>query len=154
MKKIILLVLPFFFLVGCKDDDIADSKPLVMQVFECSFTNLKPEKHLKVSFECLERKKKDSGFELVCSEGNYISGEHKDNLIVVPKEVIEKSGEVFHCYINLFPYFPIGFNKAKQDAYVGTKLTYIMRIYKDEELLWEKKLEFPQKDYKTIKIEL
>ncbi len=150
---IILLVFPFFFLVGCEYNPEPDSLP-VEQVFECTLTNLKPEKHLKVSFECLERKKKDSGFSLVYSEGNYTSREHKYNLIVVPKEVIEKSGKVFHCYINLFPYFPIGFTRTEQDAYVGTKLTYIMRIYKDEELLLEKKLEFPKKDYDTIKIDL
>ncbi len=118
MKKIILLVLTFFFLAGCEYNPEPDSVP-VTQAFKCTFTNLKPEKHLKVSFECLERKKKDSGFS-----------------------------------IRLYPYFPIGFKKAEQDAYVGTKLTYIMRIYKDEELLLEKKLEFPKKDYEMIKIDL
>ncbi len=150
MKKIILLVLPFFFLVGCKDDDIADSKPLVTQMFECSFTNLKPEKHLKVSFECLGRKKEYSNFWLACAKRSYGSRENKDNLIVVPKEVIAESGRVFECHIHLYPY-PRQFSSGGSTT---EKLTYIMRIYKDEELLLEKKLEFPKKDYKTIKIDL
>ncbi len=146
MKKIILLVLPFFFLVGCKDDDIADYTPVV-QPFECTFTNLRPKQNLKISFECLEYTQYPAYFYLASSTSTYKA---KEGVILLPKEALTKAGEVFKCHIHLSPY-PREFSSRGSTT---EKLTYIMRIYKDEELLLEKKLVFPKKDYETIKIEL
>ncbi len=144
MKKIILLVLPFFFLVlGC-EEPVSDYTP-INQVFECTFTKVKPEKHLKISLKCLEHKENSSRFSFLSTVKSYTP---KEGVILVPKEELTGNGN--KCYINLAPY-PKEFSDLESTK---EKLTYILRIYKDEELLLEKKLKFPQKDYETIKIEL
>ncbi len=144
MKKIILLVLPFFFLVlGC-EEPISDYTP-INQVFECTFTKVKPEKYLKISLECLEHKENSSRFSFSSTVKNYAP---KEGVILVPKKELTGNGN--KCYINIAPY-PKEFSDLEATK---ERLTYILSIYKDEELLWEKKLEFPKKKYETIKIDL
>ncbi len=150
MKKIVLLLLPLFFL-GCEGSP--DSYP-VEEIFDCTFTNLHPKKYLRISFECLERKQKDAGFSLSIGAKTPYTSNNEDNVIIVPKKAIESNGNIFNCLIRLYPYFPISFSKEQQDNYVGTKLTYIMRIYKDEDVVYKKVLKYPKKEYSVIKIDL
>ncbi len=155
--KSLVFILACTFILGC--DGEPDSPP-VTQYFKCTFTNFTLAKNLTVSFDCLERKQKDSGFSLFMVSENYTSEHYSsnngrgDNSIIVPEEIIAKCGKIFTCNISLFPYFPTSFDKLQQNNYVGTKLTYMMRIYKDKELLYEKELKFPKKKYLPIKIEL
>ncbi len=100
MKKIILLVLPFFFLVlGC-EEPVADYTP-ILQVFACTFTKVKPEKYLKISLECLEHKENSSSFSFLSTVKGYAP---KEGVILVPKE--ELTGNSNKCYIQLAPYLP------------------------------------------------
>ncbi len=156
MKNLVFFI-ACVFILGCEGEPDA---PPVTQNFECTFTNLQPKKYLKFTFDCLERKKKDSAFGISLFDENYtfkysFDGREKgDNSVVIPKDILVKCGKVFICKILLYPYFPTFFNKQQQDDYVGTKLTYIMRIYKDEQLIYEKELKYPKEDYPTIKIDL
>ncbi len=146
--KNLVFILASVFVLGCEGEPDA---PPIMEVFECTFTNLKPKKYLKFTFDCLERKQKDSNFSIM-GLGEY---ELKDNTIIITREEIEKQKrKIDKFYIYLSPYFPIGFSRQQQDEYVGTKLTYIMRIYKDEQLIYEKELKYPKEDYPVINIDL
>ncbi|MBS9768645.1 MAG: hypothetical protein KGV44_14060 [Flavobacteriaceae bacterium] len=156
MKKLVF-ILGCIFILGCEGEP--DSSP-IRQTVKCNFKNFKLGKELKFTFDCLERKKKDTGFSLYLFSESYTSEDYssnngkEDNSIIIPKEVLAKCGKNFTCNIGLYPYFPTSFDKQQQDEYIGTKLTYIMRIYKDEQLIYEKELKYPKEDYPTIHIDL
>ncbi len=149
--KSLVFILGCLFILGCKEP-MEDSIPPFQQDFECSFTNLKMEKNLTISIECLERKQKIEKFFL--SGIRKKSYKSKNNTIVIAKEEVKQKGKVIHCLIKYFPYYPIGVDITARDPNNEPPITCLFRIYKDDKLLYKKKLRYPKKRTEMIKIDL
>ncbi|PVX50724.1 hypothetical protein C7377_1037 [Balneicella halophila] len=135
---------------GC--DGKEDSIPLVLQHFRCSFERLNTKDAVKVTVECQEDKSIEPFLSIDIGKEVY---ELEGNSIILSLDKIVAEEKNFNCIIKFFPYWIKSENgfKDMQEEWGSRKMTYILHIYNDNTQVYEKKLNYPEDNYKeTIEV--